>query len=321
MNETSLIAAIGTPLTDGESLHIEGLEAHLTDQWNAGMAGVLVGGTMGAMQMLTDATYRSLVDHAIQFSCGRGEVMVGVGDTSLSRTLERIRFLNERSVDAIVVLTPYFFRFSQAELLAYFRTLADRSRTPVFLYDLPVLTKVGLEFDTVRELARHPQIRGIKCSGDLGLARQLIDSVPPGFRVVVAQPHLVDVLLHHGIRHHLDGVFSLAPTWAKAIQRAAEAQDWEAAAVSQKRLSSLLSVLQKYGVFPTFSLLANARQIPGNFMPAPFASLSESQVAQVLNEPVVRELLHGSIGMERHRTSPPGTSAMLPHQTVMEAEK
>src|SRR5580658_8828770 len=101
MDEISLIAAIGTPLTDGESLHIEGLEAHLADQWKGGMTGVLVGGTMGAMQMLTDATYRSLVDHSIEFCRGRGEVMVGVGDTSQSRTLERIQFLNERNVDAV----------------------------------------------------------------------------------------------------------------------------------------------------------------------------------------------------------------------------
>ncbi len=268
------------------------------------MTGVLVGGTMGAMQMLTDATYRSLVDHCIEFSRGRGEVMVGVGDTGQSRTLERIQFLNERKVDAVVVLTPYFFRFSQAELIAYFKSLADRSRNPVFLYDLPVLTKTGLELDTVRELATHPKIGGIKCSGDSSLTRQLIDSVPSDFRVVVAQAHLVDLLLRHGIREHLDGVFSLAPSWVKAIKTAAEAEDWVAAAAAQKRLSALLAVLHKYGVFPTFTLLANAREIPGNFMPAPFASLTEAQIAQVLDEPVVRELLQDSGDGDTYRKSP-----------------
>ncbi len=311
MRDISLIAAIGTPLTDDESLHLEGLEAHLAEQWRGGMTGVLVGGTMGAMQMLTDATYRSLVDHAIQFSRGKGEVMIGVGDTGQSRTSERIQFLNERKVDGVVILTPYLFRFSQVELIAYFRALADRSRNPVFLYDLPVLTKTGLEIETVQQLAQHKNIRGIKCSGEIGQTRRLIDGVPNGFRVIVAHAHLVDILFRHGVREQLDGVFALAPAWVSAIRIAAEAEKWTAAAATQRKLSALLGVLHKYGVFQTFSLLCSAKGIPGNFMPAPLASLSELQTAQLLAEPVVRDLLHDSSDEQMPRTLPKGKKARV----------
>jgi 4-hydroxy-tetrahydrodipicolinate synthase len=291
MTKPSLIAAIGTPLTQGETLHRAGLEAHLADQWAGGMTGVLVGGTMGAMQMLAEDTYHQLVDSAIEFSHGRGEVMVGAGDTSLARTRERIRFLNDRKIDGTVVLSPFFLKVGQAELIKYFESLANVSKHPLFLYDLPGLTGTKLELETVQQLSRHPRIRGIKCSGDFGTTRQLLDSAPAGFRVIVAQADLVDVLLRHGVREHLDGVFSLAPFWVKAIERAASINDWTAAASCQQRLSALLRVLKKYGVFQVFTLILNARGIPGNYMPAPLEQLSEANRAAVMNEAVVKDLL------------------------------
>jgi 4-hydroxy-tetrahydrodipicolinate synthase len=294
MKNNTLIAAIGTPLKQDETLHEDGLEAHLADQWNGGMTGVLVGGTMGAMQMLTDSTYRRLVDCAIEFSRGKGEVMVGAGDTSLARTREKVLFLNERKIDATVVLSPFFLHFNQPELISYFTALANISKHPLFLYDLPGITKTHLTLDTVQQLARNPRIKGIKCSGDLSNTRQLIDSVPAQFRVVVAQADLVDVLMHHGIREHLDGVFSLAPFWVKAIDTAAKKDDWDTAARYQQRLSALLRVLKHHGVFQVYTLVLNERGIPGSYMPAPIRSLSDGERAAILREPVIVELLAAS---------------------------
>jgi 4-hydroxy-tetrahydrodipicolinate synthase len=294
MRNHTLIAAIGTPLNAQEQLHEDSLEAHLADQWNGGMTGILVGGTMGAMQMLTEGTYRRLVDLAIELSRGKGEVMVGAGDTSFARTREKILLLNDRKVNAAVVLSPYFLHFSQPELIGYFTALADISKHPLFLYDLPGITKTHLALETVQQLARHPRIRGIKCSGDISTTRQLIDSVPAQFRVIVAQADLVDVLMHHGVREHLDGVFSLAPFWVKAIEAAARKGDWETAASYQQRLSALLRVLKKYGVFQAYTLLLNERGIPGSFMPAPIRTLSDGERASILREPAVVELLAAS---------------------------
>ena len=75
--QTHLISAICTPLADDDSLHVDGLAAHLDDQWRHGISGVLIAGSMGLMQLLDDATYRNLVRHGVQFSAGRGEILVG----------------------------------------------------------------------------------------------------------------------------------------------------------------------------------------------------------------------------------------------------
>jgi 4-hydroxy-tetrahydrodipicolinate synthase len=291
MKSISLIAAIGTPLTAHESLHLEGLQRHLHDQWEAGITGVLVGGTMGLMQLLPDKTYLSLVEQSIRLSAGRGQVLIGVGDTALTRTLDRVNLLNRWQVDGVVVLCPYLWKFTQQELIRYFSAIAECSKNPVFLYDLPVLTGTKLELETVLALAKHKNIRGIKSSGDFSWTRQLIDLAPAGFEVIVAQADLMDVLLRHGVRSHLDGIYAAAPMWVRQIAVAADAHNWDRAAEYQQRLSSLLRVVKRYGVFQAFTAILNARGVPGNFAPAPLQPLPDEQREALVAEPIVQELL------------------------------
>ena len=171
---------------------------HLDDQWRNGIAGVLIGGSMGMMQLLDDQVYHDLVQYGVGMAQGHGEIMVGAGDASFTRTLHRIEFVEQFNVDGIVVLSPYFETFGQTDLIGYFTALADRSRKPLYLYDLPGVTRTKLELETVLQLSKHPNIRGIKCSGDLPSIWRLINSVGDAFRVIPAQPLIVDFLVRGG---------------------------------------------------------------------------------------------------------------------------
>jgi 4-hydroxy-tetrahydrodipicolinate synthase len=288
----SLISAICTPLTDDDSLHVEGLAAHLDDQWRHGIKGVLIGGTMGLMQLLDDATYRDLVRRSVEFSKGRGEILVGVGDASFKRTLERIRFVEQCDVDGVVVLSPYFYQLGQAELIAYFSGLANQSKKPLYMYDLPGRTKTSLELDTVLQLAKHPNIRGIKCSGEWTGTRRLMDRVGDSFRVVPAQPLIVDTLARCGVRENLDGVYSLVPGLSTSIVEAVERGDFVAASAHQNELTELLMlIVTAYPLFPACTAILNARGVPGKVNPTPMKSLDAAQVEKLLADDRVKKHL------------------------------
>jgi 4-hydroxy-tetrahydrodipicolinate synthase len=293
--QTRLISALCTPLNDDGSLHVEGLAAHIDDQWRHGIAGLLVGGTMGLMQLLDDATYRDLVRRSVDLSRGRGEVLVGVGDTSFTRTLGRIQYVEQFDVDGVVVLSPYFFQLGQAELIDYFEGLADCSKKPLFLYDLPGRTKTTLELDTVLRLAKHPNIRGIKCSGEYTGTRRLMDIAGDAFRVVPAQPLIVDMLVRCGVRENLDGIFAILPGLAVGIAEAAEKGDYVTAASLQADMTEFLHlIVGKYPLFPSCTVILNARGIPGRVHPVPMKTLDSDQAAKLLAEPLVRKLLSKS---------------------------
>jgi 4-hydroxy-tetrahydrodipicolinate synthase len=287
-----LITAVGTPLTESERLHVDGLRAHLHAQSNAGIDAVLVAGTMGLLQLLTDQTYEELVRQAVETWRGRGELLIGVGDASFVRTRDRILFVERFEVDGVVALAPYFMQFSQAELITYYEALAAESRVPLYLYDLPQRTRTNLAVETVLHLARHPNIRGIKCSGDIEQTRQLVDAlVDKPFRVIVAKPTLLDILLRHGMREHLDGIFGFAPNWMRAIARSASREDWPEVTRNVKSLANLLAIVLRYGVYPSMTVILNEQGVPGNFAPRPFLPLTDEQRQQLLEEHPVRALL------------------------------
>ncbi|MBX3427140.1 MAG: dihydrodipicolinate synthase family protein [Pirellulales bacterium] len=282
------ISAIGTPLDDGEELHREGLRAHLEDQARGQVDGILAAGTMGLLQLLSDAVYRELIKECAEHWALHGPTLAGVGDCSFTRTRDRIRVANEFKIDGVVVLAPYFIKFSQEELIDYYRALADESRTPLYLYDLPQRTGTTLTLDTVRTLAVHPNIRGIKCSGDVAQARLLADELAgPAFRVILAQPLLVDALLRSGHAEHLDGAFSIFPNWVRLMKQAAKDHAWNRGQELSRAMAALVGVLQRYGVFQAMTGILNARGIPGNFAPRPYRRLSEADLSSLHAEAAV----------------------------------
>jgi 4-hydroxy-tetrahydrodipicolinate synthase len=290
---TTVFSAINTPLRDDDSLHVEGLEAHIEDQWRSGIHGILVGGTMGLMQLLTDRTYQQLVEHSVRAGAGRGEIFIGVGDTSLARTRERIEYVNRFKVDGVVVLSPYLFKFTPDELVSYFCGLADASRSPLYLYDLPVRTGVKLDFDTVEKVAKHPNIFGIKASCDPEWTKELLRRMGDRFRVIIAQPTLVPSLIREGVHEHLDGIFSVMPAWTMTMFHAADAGDCAKADEYQARIKRLLDLVVPSGVFPGVTAILNACGIPGKCSPAPMSQPDAALREQLLADPLVAALVRG----------------------------
>jgi 4-hydroxy-tetrahydrodipicolinate synthase len=287
-----MISALCTPLQDDESLDVPALAAHLDDQWKNGIAGVLIGGSMGLMQLLADHVYQDLVRHGVAMARGRGEIMVGAGDASFSRTLQRIRFVEQFDVDGIVVLSPYFETFDQPDLVAYFSRLADSAQKPIYLYDLPGVTRTKLSLETVLKLSEHPNIRGIKCSGDWSWIWRLIETVGNGFRVIPAQPTMIDLLVRGGVADNLDGIYAVVPNLATSIATAAANGDYAEAAVKQQQLTGLLDVVcGKYPLLPACSAILQARGVPARIHPIPMRSLSAEQTEQLLQEPAIAEAL------------------------------
>jgi 4-hydroxy-tetrahydrodipicolinate synthase len=283
-----LISALGTPLDVDERLHDAGLERHLNEQWANGIKGVLVGGSMGSMQLLCDATYESLVKRSVEFSNGKGELLVGAGDTSFARTRDRLEFLDRFAIDGVVIITPYFLKFSQGELLDYYRALASISHHPLYIYDAPIRTGVKLEIETVLRLAEHPNIVGIKCTCDAEWTRELVRRVDGEFRVIASTLGEMHELLRDGIGQHLDGLFALMPNWTAELASATENRQWEKVDEIVDRFVQLLELVRRFGSFASYTAIVNARGIPGNFAPAPLSQLTPAEQDMLLDNNLLR---------------------------------
>ena len=145
-----------TPLDENENLHEQGLQRLLERQWSAryfGRSGRRNDGgdAASARRYLSRARRAKHRDNARTRGSARR-----VWRYFARENAREIEFLNDHSVDGVVVLSPYFLPFSQEELLDYYRSLADLSRHPLYLYEIPSRTGVELEHATVERLAEHP---------------------------------------------------------------------------------------------------------------------------------------------------------------------
>lgn len=298
MKPVRLITALGTPLEgEGDDLCIDGLVGQLDDQADARMDGLLIAGTMGATQMLPDRTWQALVRQTSELNGRRFELLVGVTDQSLNRVLDRVSFAERvGKIDGLVALTPWGFGMTEADRVGFYRALADAAKLPVFIYDLQPMTGVTLSLEAVATLSEHPNIAGLKISCNLVKARALRERVKTGFRIIPAEPQLLDVCAASGLwSEHLDGVFAAAPHWSKAVVDQVAAGDFKGAAATQGQINRLLQCWFDTGqVMAAFTATMNARGIPGRYHPRPLSPMSEAARRQLLDSPELQSLLGAS---------------------------
>jgi dihydrodipicolinate synthase/N-acetylneuraminate lyase len=268
-----VVTALGTPLDENENLHEEGMRLQIRMQLAAGVNALLVLGSMGAMQLLKDQTCEEALRVTLDEVGGVVPVIVGCGDTGTERTLKRIRLAEKYSMSGIALVPPYFYRFTDAELLRYFQELAGRTDLPVYLYDNPAWTKHALGYDLIVELSKTPNIVGLKESGDLATLRACAEHFrdSQSFRVFSGATLFLDVSLQLGARGIIEGLFAVAPEYGVAIWQDFQSGDFAASRGTQDKLIRLVNIVKADSTFAGFTAAMNLRGVPGNFAVRPFA--------------------------------------------------
>lgn len=162
-----------TRFTEGRVDH-PALRRLVTTYAAAGAAGLVALGTTGEPSSLEPEEQHAVLS-TILASARHLPVVAGVAGNNERHLRERVRELNDRPLAGLLVPAPYYVRPSQASLITHFTTIADASRHPVILYDIPYRTGVRLELKTLLSLAAHPNIAAVKdCGGSLETTLALI---------------------------------------------------------------------------------------------------------------------------------------------------
>lgn len=128
-------------------------------------------------------------------------MLVGITDTAFVESVRLAETAAEAGADAVVLSTPYYFPAGQTELIGYVRNLSQQLPLPLVLYNMPALTKVWFEIETLRQLASIDTIIGIKdSSGDLRYFQQLIGlrQQRPDWSILIGPEILLAEAIHLG---------------------------------------------------------------------------------------------------------------------------
>jgi 4-hydroxy-2-oxoglutarate aldolase len=169
---------ITTPFYPDGNVYFKKLESNVERYSRTPVAGIVVQGSTGEAIMLSDQERRDVLKVARAAAAPNKVLIAGTGVESAIETLRLTEHAAELGYDVALVRTPHFYRKQMlpANLLAFYRTVADRSPLPVMIYNVPIFTAYDIPAELVIELAGHPNIVAIKeSSGDVEKVRKMVE--------------------------------------------------------------------------------------------------------------------------------------------------
>ena len=164
---TGLIPPMVTPLDEKRRLDKKGVANMVRYLVDGGVDGIFLLGTTGEGPHLSYAIRRELVKETCRLVKGRVPVLVGITETDLEDALAFAADCKAFGAAGVVAAPPYYFKLTQAECVAWFTELADRSPLPVVVYDMPAHTDTVIEPVTIAKLAAHKNIVAMKDSSSI----------------------------------------------------------------------------------------------------------------------------------------------------------
>ncbi len=161
---TGIIPPLATPLLSGDQLDAAGLERLIEHVLAGGVSGLFLLGTTGEGPSLGYKVRREVVERACRQVAGRVPVLVAITDTIFAESIAMARHSTDCGADAVVVAPPYYLPSGQPELSEYIEHLVAALPLPLVLYNMPSLTKVVFEPDTLRRAMDLERIIGLKDS-------------------------------------------------------------------------------------------------------------------------------------------------------------
>jgi 4-hydroxy-tetrahydrodipicolinate synthase len=155
------ITALLTPFRGGR-VDLKAFEAFVERQIGEGTQGLVACGTTGESPTLSSEEFSAVVGAAVKAARGRVPVIAGTGSNSTAHAIETTQLAQKLGADAALVVTPYYNRPTQEGLYLHYAAVAEASRLPILIYNVPGRTSVDMSVDTMGRLAKLSNIVGVK---------------------------------------------------------------------------------------------------------------------------------------------------------------
>ena len=166
--------AMITPMNADGSVNYAEIDRILEDQLANHTDAILSCGTTGEASTLEDEEHLQVIKHVVKRVNGRVPVIAGTGSNNTAHAVMMSKGAADLGADALLVVTPYYNKTSQAGLIASYTAVADATELPVIMYNVPSRTGVNIAPETAYALSAHPKINAIKeASGNISQVAQI----------------------------------------------------------------------------------------------------------------------------------------------------
>ena len=159
--------AIITPFTD-DGINFAELGRIIDHQIENHTDAIIITGTTGEAATMSDAEHKAAIKFAVDHVKHRVPVVAGAGSNETRYAIELSQYAESVGADGLLIVTPYYNKCTQNGLAAHYEKIADSTRLPIIVYNVPSRTGVSIKVDTYARMSKHPRIVAVKeANGDL----------------------------------------------------------------------------------------------------------------------------------------------------------
>ncbi|MEM9781327.1 MAG: 4-hydroxy-tetrahydrodipicolinate synthase [Pseudomonadota bacterium] len=233
------IPALVTPMAAGK-VDEDALRSLVEWQIGEGSHALAPCGTTGESPTLSHEEHRRVVDIVIETAAGRVPVIAGAGSNATAEAVGLAQHAESAGADALLVVTPYYNKPTQAGLDAHYRAIHDASGLPIIIYNIPGRSVVDMSVETMARLAALPRIAGVKdATGDIARVSQQRAACGADFIQLSGEDATALGFNAHGGVGCISVTANVAPKLCAAFQEATLKGDYAEALSLQDRLMPL----------------------------------------------------------------------------------
>ena len=236
--------AVVTPFRN-DAIDFAALEKLIEAQIAGGITGIVAVGTTGESPTLTHDEKHEVIERAIKTANGRCQVIAGAGTNSTRDSIEATKFAENAGADGVLLVAPYYNKPSQEGLFRHFKAIADATKLPIMLYNIPGRCSVDIVPDTVVRLAENCRnIVSIKeASGSVERVGELRRRLPKEFTILSGDDSLVLPFMAVGAVGVVSVASNLYPAEVCSLVRACESGDFKSAESLHRKMFPVLKDL------------------------------------------------------------------------------
>jgi len=154
--------AMTTKFTSDDKLDLALLSKNIEAQIEAGIDGIILGGTLGEASVLTNSEKETLIKYTVDVINGRIPVVLNIAEGSTREALKQAEYATEWGADGLMMLPPMRYKTDHRETVTYFKTVAGSTDLPIMVYNNPVDYKTEITLDMFEEMMECDNIQAVK---------------------------------------------------------------------------------------------------------------------------------------------------------------
>jgi len=224
VNWQGVFPALLTPFTADDHIDYDMFDKNLQAQVDAGVNGIILGGSLGEASSLLNEEKYALVKHAVAFLGGKLPVIMNIAEQTTTAAVACAKAAEDAGAAGLMLLPPMRYKADEAETVAYFLAVANSTSLPIMIYNNPVDYKILVTLDMFEQLAAAPNIQAVKESTrDTTNVTRMINRFGDRFSILCGVDTLALECILLGSNGWVAGLVDAFPRETVAIYRLAKA--------------------------------------------------------------------------------------------------